>query len=58
MDEVELVLLLVVVRPGHDAGREHDHVHAEGLHAQLLPHFAEDAVAHLVDRSEHEAHVG
>src|SRR5215210_2399890 len=58
VDEVELVLLLVEMRPGDDPGREHEHVHSEGGDPQLLPHLAEDAVAHLADRAEREAHVG
>ena len=56
MDEVELVLLLVVVRPGDDAGLEHQHVDAEGRDAERLSHLAEDAVAQLVDRPERVPH--
>src|SRR6185437_1276628 len=56
VDEVELVLLLVVVRPRLDPRLDHEHVHAERGHAQLLPHLPEDAVAQLVDGAERVAH--
>ena len=55
--EVELVLLVVVVEEALVPGRHHDHVDAEGLDAECLPHLAEPvAVAELLDRSERVAH--
>ena len=56
VDEVELVLFLVEVRPRLDAGRDHEHVDAERRHAKLPAHLAEDAVAQLLDRPERIAH--
>ncbi len=56
--EVELVLLLVVVRPPDDARRQHEHVGAEGGDAEVAAHLAEDAVPELVDRGERVAHGG
>jgi hypothetical protein len=54
--EVELVLLLVEVRPRLDARRDHEHVDAERRHAKLPAHLAEDAVAQFLDRPERIAH--
>ena len=56
MNEVELVLLIVVVRPADDTRRQHERVDSERGHAELPAHLAEDAVAHIVDRSERVAH--
>src|SRR5947199_10508517 len=44
------------MRPRLDPRRDDEHVHAEGRDAQLLPHLAEDAVAHLLDRPERVSH--
>ena len=57
VDEVELVLLVVEVRPADHAGREHDGVHPESRHAELAAHLAKRAVTHLVDRSEGVTHI-
>jgi dienelactone hydrolase len=54
--EVELVLLLVIVRAADDARRQHEDVHAEGGHPKLAADLSEDAVSHLVDRTERVAH--
>ena len=56
MDEVELVLLFVEVRPRLDPGWDHKNVRAKRRDAELLPHLAEDAVPHLVDRPERVPH--
>jgi hypothetical protein len=52
MDEVELVLGLVVVRPRLDARWEDEDIHAERGDPERLANLAEDAVAELVDRGE------
>src|SRR5262249_41136000 len=54
--EVELVLLVVEVRAAHGAGGQHERVHTEGGDPKLAAHLAEDAVAHLVDRTVRMAH--
>ncbi len=55
--EVELVLRVVVVEEALVARRHHDHVDAEGLDPQRLPHLAEPvAGAELLDRAECVAH--
>ena len=41
VDEVELLLLVVEVAAGLEAGRDLDRVHAERGHAQLAPDLAE-----------------
>jgi hypothetical protein len=56
VDEVELVLLLVKVRPRFDPGREHPSVRAEGRDPEPRPNLAEDAVAELVQRGKRVTH--
>ena len=57
VDEVELVLLVVVVREALEAGRVDDCVDAEGLDAERRAHLAEArAFAELVDRAECVVH--
>ncbi len=58
VDEVQLVLLVVVVVEAGVAARHHDHVHAERLDTERLPHLAEAvALAQLLDRPEPVAHL-
>ena len=40
VDEVQLLLLVVVVRAAFDAGRHHDRVHAERGHVEALADLA------------------
>src|SRR6185312_744334 len=56
VDEVELVLLLVEMVEPLGGGREDERVGAEGPHAELAADLAEDAVAHVVDRSMPMSH--
>jgi PadR family transcriptional regulator PadR len=49
VDEVQLVLQLVVVRPVALVGRQYEHVRAEGGDPELLPDLAESVVAQTVD---------
>ena len=51
VDEVELVLLGVEVRPADDSRGEDEGVDAERRDSELAAHFPEDAVSHLVDRT-------
>ena len=56
MDEVELLLLVVEVKPRLVAGGDHDRVDAERLDAQLAADLAKAvALAEPVQRADREA---
>ena len=56
VNEVELVLLLVEVRPRLDPGREHPSIRAEGRDPDPRPNLADDPVAELVQRRKCVTH--
>ena len=56
VDEVELVLLLVEVRPGLDARRKHPGVRPERGDPERRPDLADGGVAQLVQRRKRVTH--
>jgi hypothetical protein len=56
VNEIELVLFLVEVRPRLDPGREHPRIRSEGRDPELRPDLADGAVAQLVHRRKGVPH--
>src|SRR5215218_7942887 len=57
VDEVQLLLLVVEVRPGLDPGRQDDRVHAERLDGELLADLAEARALPEVRKARHRVAV-
>src|SRR3954471_4113906 len=56
VDEIELVLFFVEVRPRLDAGREHPGIGPERGDLELLPNLPDRAVAELLQRRKRVTH--